>query len=318
MGAMSGAAPLVLVIGDANPDLILTGDIVPRFGQSEQLLASADLVIGGAAAVTAHALARLGRPVRLVAAVGCDDFGDRIRSQLHDAGVDMTALSRRDNVPTGLTVVLAHPDDRAILTLPGAVQSLTADEARRAINAVASGPLHVHVSSLFLQPDLARELPAVLAEARQRGVTTSLDTNDDPAGRWSGVSALLPHLDLLLPNRSEVLALAGPGTTDPITAARTLSAAGPLVVVKDGARGAIAVRPGGEVCAVGAEPVTAIDTTGAGDTFDAAFIDAWLDGRELRDCLHRAVLAGAAAVGALGGTAGQPTSACLTSREGTR
>ena len=62
----------VLVVGDANPDLVLTGDVVPRFGQVEQLLDSATLTIGGSAGITAHALARLGRPVSLVAAVGTD------------------------------------------------------------------------------------------------------------------------------------------------------------------------------------------------------------------------------------------------------
>ena len=65
-------AAQVLVVGDANPDLVLRGDVVPRFGQAEQLLDDASLVIGGSAAITAHGLARLGRPVSLLAAVGDD------------------------------------------------------------------------------------------------------------------------------------------------------------------------------------------------------------------------------------------------------
>ena len=74
---MPAAAPRpgVLVVGDVNPDLILRGDVVPRFGQAEQLLTDAILTIGGSAAIAAHGLARLGRPVSLVAAVGDDAFG---------------------------------------------------------------------------------------------------------------------------------------------------------------------------------------------------------------------------------------------------
>jgi ribokinase len=306
---MAGAAAdgsLVLVVGDANPDLILRGDVVPRFGQAEQLLSDAALVIGGSAAITAHAFARLGRPVALVAALGRDDFGARLRQDLAGAGVRVDAIIEREDVPTGITVVLSGTADRAILTLPGTIGSLTATEVQAAVAAERSrGLRHVHVSSLFLLPQLARDLPGVLRAARTDGVTTSLDTNDDPAGRWQGVDVLLPHLDVLLPNRAEVTALAG--EDDPRKAAVLLAASGPLVVVKDGPDGAFLASPSGSVLEVAAEPATPIDTTGAGDTFNAAFLDAWLRGQPLPDCLRRGVLAGGSAVSALGGTAGQPS-----------
>jgi ribokinase len=316
MSIDGSGAGLVLVVGDANPDLILTGDVVPRFGQAEQLVDSATLTIGGSAAITAHALARLGRPVWLVAAVGADRFGDQMCADLAAAGVGVDQVVRRQDAPTGLTVVLSQRADRAILTLPGAISSLRGVEVARAATAAASAGLrHVHVSSLFLQPDLARDLPELLAEVRRLGVTTSLDTNDDPSGRWEGVDALLPHLDLLLPNRAEAVALAR--ETEPRRAAAVLAARGPVVVVKDGAHGAFAVTPAGDLVDALAEPRSSVDTTGAGDTFGAAFVDAWLDGSELSRCLRRAVLAGAFAVSALGGTTGQPTSDDLTDREGT-
>jgi ribokinase len=307
-GAMSAdptAPSRVLVAGDANPDLILTGDVAPRFGQAEQLLDQAVLTIGGSGAITAHAFARLGRAVSIVAAVGSDPFGDQLTRDLAGAGVDVSAVLRRADVPTGLTVVLAHPDDRAILTLVGAIPTLTATEIRAAVESTrASGLRHLHVASLFLQPGLADELPALLAELRATGISTSLDTNDDPAGAWLGVEQLLPHLDVLLPNRSELLAIARDDETP--RAAAALAAAGPLVVVKDGAAGAFAVTPTGAVTHAAGEPVTAVDTTGAGDTFDAAFLDAWLSGTPVDESLRRAVRAGSFAVRALGGTAGQP------------
>src|SRR4051812_6960303 len=123
----------VLVVGDANPDLVLRGDVVPRFGQAEQLLAAAELVLGGSAAITAHGLARLGRPTTLLAALGSDAFGDRVVETLAAAGVDTGALLRRTDVGTGLSVVLSpEVGERAILTLPGAIPTLTAAEVEAA------------------------------------------------------------------------------------------------------------------------------------------------------------------------------------------
>lgn len=295
----------VLVVGDANPDLVLRGDVVPRFGQAEQLLDDAALLIGGSAAITAHGFARLGRSVALLAAVGDDAFADPLLAQLASAGVRLDHVIRRAGQRTGLTIVLSTADDRAILTHLGTIPSLTADEVRDAIALLE--PAHVHVASFFLQPALALALPELLRGFRG---TVSLDTNDDPAGRWRGVADVLPHVDVLLPNRREALALAG--AADLGTAARKLAAQGPLVVVKDGGNGALACSPDGTLTSVAAPPCEPVDTTGAGDTFDAAFVDGWLTGLPLRHCLARAVQAGTAAVGAVGGTAGQPSASDLS------
>ncbi|HEX3929276.1 MAG TPA: carbohydrate kinase family protein [Nocardioides sp.] len=306
----------VLVVGDLNPDLVLTGDVVPRFGQAEQLLDAASLVVGGSGAITAHGLARLGRDVALLAAVGDDDLGHVMTTRLAAAGVDSGLVLVRAGVPTGVTVVLSRGDDRSMLTLPGAVDTLTADEVvGAATGLVGSGLRHVHVASYFLQPGLARDLPAVLVELRGLGLTTSLDTNADPADRWEGVDALLPHLDVLLPNRAEALALGD--DSDPRRAAVALAARGPLTVVKVGSRGAFAATADGELVEEAGSPVEAIDTTGAGDTFDAAFLAAWLDGAGLATALHRAVTAGGHSVLHTGGTAGQPTTAELEAQGAT-
>ncbi len=304
-------AARVLVVGDANPDLVLSGDVVPRFGQAEQLLDEAALVIGGSSSITAHGLARLGRPVSLVAAVGDDHFGAFLTDRLGDAGVDVRQVAVRPDLPTGLTVALNRGDDRAMLTLTGALDSLTASDLDRALDALqAEGLRHVHVGSLFLLPSLAAILPEFLARAQASGLTTSLDTNDDPAGRWDGVDVLLPHLDVLLPNRAEAIALGR--QADARRAAAALAAQGPLVVVKDGPAGGFAVSSDGSVTESAGRAVRVVDTTGAGDTFDAAFLDAWLDHVPLADALARAVAAGASSVGSVGGTAGQPTREQLT------
>jgi ribokinase len=301
----------VLVVGDANPDLVLSGDVVPRFGQKEQLLDDARMVIGGSAAITAHGLARLGRAVSLVASVGDDVLGRALTELLADGGVGTDRVGVRRDLPTGLTVVLNRGDDRSMLTSTGAIDSLSATEVLdAATELLPRGLRHVHVASYYLQPGLARVLPDVLQKLRQLGLTTSLDTNDDPTGRWGGVDELLPHLDLLLPNRAEVVALGR--AHDPRRAAQVLAAQGPTTVVKDGDRGAFAVHPDGSVTEAAATPVTPVDTSGAGDTFDAAFLAAWCDGVGLDTALRRAVVAGALSVTRTGGTAGQPTSDQIT------
>jgi ribokinase len=301
----------VLVVGDLNPDLVLRGDVVPRFGQAEQLLTGADLVIGGSAGITAHAFARLGRPVTLAAAIGNDRYGELVTDELSAAGVDAGGLDIRLDQPTGLTVILSAGPDRAIFTLVGAIPSLTAADVSAAVDrATSSGLAHVHVCAVFLQPALAASLAPVLAEIRAAGITTSLDTNDDPAEAWDGVEALLPHLDLLLPNRAEALALAratGAAVSDLADACSVLAKYGPLVVVKDGVDGARAVDSDGGVVIETGSPVDVVDSTGAGDTFNAAFLDAWLRSLPVAECLRRGVRAGAFCVGAVGGTAAQPT-----------
>src|SRR3954454_2498893 len=296
----------VLVVGDLNPDLVLVGDVVPRFGQTEQLLEAAGLVIGGSAGIAAHGLARLGRAVSLAAAVGDDLFAATVCEQLDAAGVGLEQVRRRPGLVTGLSVVLSAGDDRAILTLPGAIPTLTAEDALSSLREVAStGVSHLHLCSLFLQPGLMSDVSSVLAEAHSLGLTTSLDTNGDPAGAWQGVRELLPLIDVLLPNRAEVIALGQ--DDDPYVAAGLLAAQGPLVAVKNGALGGFVVTPLGERLEVAGQRVAAVDATGAGDSYDAAFLDAWLDDLPLAECLRRAVLAGALNVRALGGTAGQAT-----------
>ena len=295
----------VLVAGDANLDLVLRGDVVPRFGQAEQLLDGADLVLGSSAGICAAGLARLGVDTALVARIGRDVFGARTRELLDAAGVDTGSLAVVEE-PTGVSVILSAPDDRAILTLTGALAGVTADE----VLAAAGSATHLHVASFFLVPTLAASLPRVLAALRARGVTTSLDTNWDPDERWAGVAECLPHLDLLLPNAQEALALAralGDEPADAVAAATSLAARGPIVVVKDGAAGGFAVTPDGSVVRAAGLALEVVDTTGAGDSFDAGFLAAWLGGRSLDEAVRWAAVAGSLSTRGAGGTGGQAT-----------
>jgi sugar/nucleoside kinase (ribokinase family) len=316
-----------VVLGDCNPDVLVLGDdVTPAFGQQEKLVASMSLVIGGSAAITAVAAARLGLRVALVAAVGADPAGRFMLDQLASEGVDTSAVAVRADAPTGMTVALSRGGDRAILTALGAVASLTASDVPAALLATAR---HVHVSSYFLLEDsLGPGLAGVLAAARAAGARTSLDTNWDPSGRWGDdrLRAALAQADVLLPNEAEALRLAGqPGLAAAVaTLAGTGPAetgpaetgpaeTGPAVVVKLGERGALCASRG-ERWRVSLPPVTPVDATGAGDCFNAGLIAGLLDGLALPRAAAPGCAAGALSTQAAGGTAGAPDRAAAAAR----
>jgi sugar/nucleoside kinase (ribokinase family) len=292
------------VIGDCNPDvLVLGGDVTPAFGQQEKLVDRISLEVGGSATITAIAAARLGLTVALVAAVGADPAGTFMLDQLTREGVDVEAVIVRDAAPTGMTVALSRGGDRAILTALGAMTSLTAADIPPAL---LTRSRHVHVSSYFLLADsLGPGLAAILSAARAAGAVTSLDTNWDPAGRWRDgrLSAAIAAVDLLLPNEAEALALSGTATLE--AAVSALAAAGPALAVKLGARGARCVD-GPASYQVNLPPVTPVDTTGAGDCFNAGLIAGLLQGLPLPRAVALGCAAGALSTSALGGTGGAP------------
>jgi ribokinase len=307
----------VLVVGDANPDLLLTGDTVPRFSQAEQLLDSADLVLGGSSAIVASGLARLGVRTALVSVVGDDQFGRFVLDRLGERGVDTSCVAVSPDHPTGLSVVLSQPHDRAILTLPGTIPRLDANAVRAAARQLQ--PRHVHLASYFLQPAIANEVPDLLDWFVARGITVSLDTNWDPAERWEGLGDVLPRVDVFLPNREEALAIAGALKGRAIggleEAGAMLSSLGCRVVVKAGADGGVAFEKGVRSAAAPGLVLDVVDTTGAGDSFDAGYLAAMVRGvASEQERLRWAATAGSLSVRGRGGTATQATEAELAER----
>jgi sugar/nucleoside kinase (ribokinase family) len=280
----------LLVLGDCNPDLLLTvGADAPRFGQGETLVDAGRLQVGGSAAIAACAAAKLGLTTAFVAAVGDDLFGRFMLDQLAARGVDVTAcpILRAD---TGITVALVRGGDRAILTAPGAIARLTAEMVPPALIASAQ---HVHVGSYHLVDALRPGLPGLVRTAHEAGATVSVDPQGDVGGSGrDGLRELAPSLDVLFLNESEEREL---GPVDC-----------PLVVVKRGADGAVARTPGGEAAAR-APAVEVVDATGAGDSFDAGFLAGRAVGMDLAGALELACACGALATRALGGVAAQPT-----------
>ncbi|MBZ6084621.1 carbohydrate kinase family protein [Streptomyces olivaceus] len=296
----------LLVVGDANPDVVLGPLDAPlAFGQREQLVPDGALTLGGSAAIMACGAARLGLRVAFAGRVGDDDAGRYIRAALDSHGVDTGALHTDPRLPTPLTVVLTQGEDRAIVTAPGTLPATTAADVPAGLLASVR---HVHAASYFLLPELAASLPELLATARAHGATTSLDTNDDPSGRWDppGLDAVLAHTDYLLPNAAEARRLAGLDGAGLVESAAALAGRGPTVVVKNGAEGALC-HDGDTLVTTPGIPARPVDTVGAGDSFDAGFVAALLAGLALPEALELAAVCGALSTRAHGGTTAQPT-----------
>lgn len=295
----------ILVIGEVNPDVVVrAADPRPVFGQVERWVDRIELVIGSSAVIFACGAARLGLRMAMVGVVGDDALGRFIVSAMAERGVDPSDVIVDPAVPTGASVHLSGPSDRAILTAAGTMPLLTvAQVPPRSIRRAR----HVHVSSVFLLDAARPDLPGLLRSVRAGGGTTSVDCNWDPRETWDGgLRAILAETDVFLPNAVEAALITG--IDDVAEAARALVALGPrIVAVKLGEDGALVATATGELIRVPALPVEPLETTGAGDSFDAGFLAGWLEGRSLVDCLSLGAVCGALSTRGIGGTATQPT-----------
>lgn len=294
----------LLVIGDANPDVVVGPVAQPiLFGQKERLVPSGSLVLGGSASIMACGAARLGLRVAFAGRVGDDAAGVFVRTALADRGVDVSALVTDPALPTPLTTILVSGDDRAILTSPGCLPNTAAEDVPRSL---LRSVRHVHAGSFYLLPGLAAGLAGIFKQAKAAKATTSLDPNDDPAGKWDRMvlDPILRVTDYLLPNAVEALALTGHHSV--VDAAGILARRGPLVVVKNGAEGALA-HNGSKVITAPALKVETVDAIGAGDSFDAGWVAAVLNGMKPDRALTIAAACGSLSTRAAGGTAAQPT-----------
>ncbi|MFZ5911864.1 MAG: carbohydrate kinase family protein [Chloroflexota bacterium] len=291
----------LLVAGEINPDLILSGDVVPAFGQVEKLVESAALTIGSSSAIFACGAARLGLRVGFIGHCGDDTFGRFMLAEMRKRDVDVSNVILRKDGQTGLSVILSAGSDRAILTHMGLIAALRASDIP---DNLLRQSRHLHVASYFLQTALQPDLPALFQRARAFGLTTSLDTNYDPSEQWTGFDQLLAVTNVFLPNEREAVSLAREG--DVSLAASRLGSRVDALAVKLGAAGALGVQ-GGQTVRVASIPVEVVDTVGAGDSFDAGFLYGYLHGWELRKALQLACACGAISTQKPGGTNGQPT-----------
>lgn len=285
----------VLVVGDVVTDVlaVLSGPLAV----GSDTPAEVRLTAGGSAANTAVWLARAGAAVTLAATVGDDPAGEARLAELSAAGVRL-AVRRCPGASTGTVVVLTGPDERSMLCDRGANLLLAPSDVDDGL-AVASAT-HLHLSGYTLFDERSRTAGRyALAEARRRGLTTSVDAaSAAPLHRAEGFLDWVRGADLLFANLDEARVLAG-GSGVPVALAGALAGVTGAAVVKLGASGAVWAR-GAEVISVPAEPAVAVDPTGAGDAFAAGLLAAWLAGESPLEALRAGARLGARAVGTVG------------------
>jgi sugar/nucleoside kinase (ribokinase family) len=288
----------VTVAGELNLDLILYGLPEQLPPEREQLESEMSITLGSSSAIVAHNLASLGSRVGFISCIGNDDLGRTALDRLQQAGVDVSrVLTKPEPAKTGLSVILQRDGGRNILTYPGTIFDLNVEDLD--IEYLSSAR-HFHLSSFYLQKNLRPQLPGLLERMKKAGLTVSLDCNDDPADRWGAdLKEALRYVDVFLPNAREAMRIAGEPNLD--RAIDQLSQPVPLLVVKLGAKGALA-RRGTEQYFSPALKIEVVDPVGAGDSFDAGFLNEFIRGADLQTCLEAGNLAGALSTTRPGGT----------------
>jgi sugar/nucleoside kinase (ribokinase family) len=270
----------VTIAGEINMDLILYGlpEVMPI--ERELLASGFGMTLGSSSAIVAHNLAALGVSVGFVTRLGDDPLGSIALERLAEKGVDISCVKRvSGGTSTGVTILLTHEGKRHILTYPGTMFEMTAADLDLSYLASAR---HFHLSSLFLHKALQPDLPGILRQLKSEGLSLSLDTNDDPEDRWGApLDELLGIVDIFLPNEDEACRITR--KSDAESAIEVLAKRVPLVAIKCGKRGSL-VEKDGRRWFVPSQLVTPVDTIGAGDSFDAGFLAAYLRGEAPDAC----------------------------------
>lgn len=285
-------AGAVLNLGRIYCDMVFRGlDGMPQLGR-ELFAREFAMTPGGGALITAAHLAALGRHSALLARFGTDALSLALFDEIDALGLDLQFLDRHETAGPQLTVVMVHDGDRAFLSRRAGHARPAGFEAALASPEVA----HLHIAEYAT----LHEMPDAIAKAKSHGLTVSLDPSWDAElirdplffERASGT-------DVFLPNMEEAEALTG--ETDPAAALAVLKRHFPVVALKRGGEGAI-LAAGGTVIDLPSPRVEVVDTTGAGDAFNAGFIHAWLKGADHSSALAAAIDAGTSSVQASGGT----------------
>ena len=292
----------IVVVGDINVDVVLAGlPSLPAFGKLKHAK-NMKFTLGGSSAIFAHNIARLGAATGFIGKVGKDHLGDFLIDTLKTVGVDTSRMVRDPALPTGVCVVMSFPQDYAMVSYPGiresfALQEIDIDYVKRA--------RHLHLSSFYLQPGLQPGCVELFRAAKSAGLTTSLDPDHDPREKWNGgIQELLHDIDLFLPNGLEATRIAR--MPELSAAAKFLAGFGHTAVIKLGANG-VRVVSGNQSLSSPPIAVQPVDTTGAGDSFNAGFVFQHLQGAPLQKCAAWGNACGALSTRALGGTEAFPS-----------
>ena len=292
----------ILVIGDLNVDIIVSGMTeFPKLGR-EIHCGDVRTVMGGSASIFACRLGQLGAEVDILGVVGRDENGRVVLNTLRSNNVGLDKVIIRDDIRTGVTISLTYPKDKALITFTGSIGALRPKDVKPEFFQDYD---HVHISSIYFQQGLLGSIPEIFKEAKRRGLTTSLDTQDDPSGRYEKIWEILKHTDIFLPNDREARGVAESTSLD--EALKKIGSEVKTLAVKCGGRGAVG-KMGDEIVRVSPIKIDPVDTTGAGDSFDAGFIYYFLCKKmSFEDSLRFANAMGALSCLYVGGAGGKIT-----------
>ncbi len=288
----------VLVVGELNIDLILNKiEGFPQMGK-EILADEMTVTLGSSSAIFANNLSRLGARVSYLGKVGNDQFAKQVFSTLEESGVNTSNIIVSPDFQTGLTVAMNYDNDRAMVTYPGAMNDLRlADISDTALQSAS----HLHVSSVFLQPGLKPDLITLFKRAKEFGLTTSFDPQWDPHEKWDvDLKRLLPHVDVFLPNESELEQFTKKDSIE--EGLKSLRPYCHVVVVKNGTKGATMWDGASQHSQAAFLNKSVVDAIGAGDSFNSGFIKKFTAKSSLPECLEFAALTGAINTTGAGGT----------------
>lgn len=310
----------VIVVGSVNVDLVASGDRLPSPGETVTG-AAYSRHHGGKGGNQAVAAVRLGAPTAFVGAIGDDDLGEDARAALSAEGIDLAGLAVVAG-PTGVALILVDAGGENLISVAsGANAAMTPDLVLAALADLRPTTTDVILVGHEIPTSVAR---AALLAARAAGATTIL--NPAPAG---GIDRSTFGLaDILTPNRVELATIAADDAQRVGRAARSggepdalgrglleQNSEGPgvrrAVVVTLGPAGAAVLRPGREAFDLAPPAVKAIDSVGAGDTFNGALAAGLASGLDLDEAARRAVAAGALATTRAGAREGMPTASEL-------
>ncbi len=287
----------ISVVGELNADLILYGLPATLEPEREHLAEDFAITLGSSSAIFAHNISLLGSRVGFSSCIGGDPLGKFCVDRLQESGVDVSGIRLLSEQTTGVTVILPLAKQRQILTYLGTTRDLQFDHLD--LNYLRSAS-HFHLSSFFLLRGLRSRIPELFSQMKQSGLTTSLDTNDDPDNLWGDdVRSVLKNVDILLPNEREACKLAR--TNDVHDALESLSRLVPIVVIKCGPKGVIA-RRGRNQFHVPSLSVQTVDTVGAGDSFNAGFLHKFVLRCTPEECLEYGNAVAALSTTRAGGT----------------
>ena len=288
----------IIALGELNVDLLLNRICgFPEVGK-EIFAKEMTLTLGSSTAIFAANAASLGAKVSFLGMVGNDDFGAFVKTSLEKRGVDTSNLIEVSSAATGLTAILNYDEDRANVTYPGAMSIMGLKDIRPETIAEAK---HVHISSVFMQETLHKDIYEIVKLVKDQGATLSMDLQFDPEEKWDfDYKRILPLVDIFMPNEQELMALTR--TNSPEKAIDAVRPYINVLVLKMGSKGSLLVTKDSEKALPAMLNSNVVDAIGAGDRFNSGFITAFVQGKDLEYCQYFGNLTGAINTTAAGGT----------------